>query len=84
MKRIIIALALAAPLAGCGPDCDRFCRHWVTECGLQGRGDVGACVQGCGEVGSDYAAFISCALDKSCQDLRAGHCQITSVPPGTP
>ncbi len=80
MKRIVFALALAAPLAACGPDCDKFCRHWVTDCGI-GQ-DLAQCVTGCNEVGSDYAAFISCAIDKSCQDLKNGHCQVSSLPPG--
>lgn len=87
MKRIVLALALLAGLAGCGPDCDRFCKHWVSDCGF-GTGaltpDVALrnCIGGCNEVGGDYSAFISCAIDKSCPDLQRGHCQIPSVPPG--
>jgi hypothetical protein len=89
MKRLLLALAALAPLAACGPDCDKFCRHWVTDCGngpggagVTGATDLGQCLQGCNEVGSDNAAFISCVADKSCQDIQAGHCQIPTVAPG--
>ena len=83
MKRALVALALLLPLAGCGPDCDKFCRHWVNDCGAQtGATDFGQCVQGCNEVGSDNAAFINCVADKSCSDLAAGHCRVPSVAPG--
>ncbi len=83
MKRIVLALALLASTAGCGPDCDKFCKHWVSDCGAQtGARDLNQCITGCNEVGSDYSAFISCAIDKSCQDLQAGRCQLPSVPPG--
>ncbi len=89
MKRILLALAVLAPLAACGPDCDKFCRQWVTVCGnvpggarITGATDLAQCVQGCNEVGSDNAAFISCVVDKSCQDLSNGHCTIPTVAPG--
>jgi hypothetical protein len=83
MKRIALAVVLLAGLAGCGPDCDRFCQRWVNDCGAQtGATDFQHCVSGCNEVGGDYAAFISCAIDKSCPELAAGQCQIPSVPPG--
>ncbi len=83
MKRILLALALSAPLAACGPDCDKFCKHWVTDCGTQtGAHDLNQCITGCNEVGGDYAAFINCAIDKSCVDLANGHCQIPNLPPG--
>jgi hypothetical protein len=87
MKRALLALALLAPLAGCGPDCDKFCRTWV-DCRnsftpqpspLLSRDQ---CVQGCNEVGSDNAAFINCVTDRSCDEIKTGHCQIPSVVPG--
>ncbi len=84
MKRIVLALALLGPLAACGPDCDKFCRKWV-DCNPQHATptpDFTQCVHGCNEVGSDDAAFIACVVDKSCTDLKAGHCQIPSVAPG--
>jgi hypothetical protein len=86
MKRIALAAALLAALAaGCGPDCDRFCKHWVGDCGavlnVVNR-DEGHCISACNEVGGDFGAFISCAIDKSCTDLAAGHCQIPGLPPG--
>jgi hypothetical protein len=83
MKRITLAILFALPLAACGPDCDKFCRHWAGDCSQQtGAHDVNQCIQGCNEVGSDNAAFINCVIDKSCTDLAAGHCQIPTVAPG--
>ncbi len=92
MKRIAVAVALLAGLAGCGPDCDRFCKHWVGDCWQQLKikvtnpadvsPQVNACITGCNEVGSDYAALINCANDKSCSDLGRGACQIPATPPG--
>jgi hypothetical protein len=84
MKRALLALALAslALLAACGPDCDKFCRHWVNDCHLNRNGSFDQCVQGCNEVGSDNAAFINCVADKSCTELNQGHCRIPSVFPG--
>lgn len=84
MKRALLALALAAPLMACGPDCDKFCRHWI-DCRTQAGAtppSLGQCVQGCDEVGSDNAAFINCVNDKSCVDINAGHCQIPTIAPG--
>lgn len=85
MKRIAVAVALLAGVAGCGPDCDRFCKHWVGDCATQlhiASPNVGLCITSCNQVGGDYAAFISCAIDKSCVDLGNGACQIPSTPPG--
>ena len=62
MKRIALTVALLAGLAGCGPDCDRFCKHWVGDCATQlniKNPNVNLCIQSCNEVGSDYAAFIN-------------------------
>ena len=83
MKRVLLAAVLLAPLAACGPDCDKFCRHWVTDCSsVTGATDLAQCVTGCDEVGSDNVAFINCVADKSCDDIKAGHCRIPSVAPG--
>jgi hypothetical protein len=84
MKRIVLALAVLAPIAACGPDCDKFCRKWVDCNPAQSTPapDFAHCTQACNEVGSDNAAFIGCVNDKSCADLKAGHCQIPSVLPG--
>jgi hypothetical protein len=87
MKRALLALALLSPLLGCGPDCDKFCRGWV-DCRNSFVPppapllNLDQCVQSCDEVGSDNAAFINCVNDKSCDDIKAGHCQIPSVLPG--
>jgi hypothetical protein len=83
MRRLFLALVVAAPLAACGPDCDKFCNIW-TSCDVSlGHGtDRAQCVQGCNEVGGDNAAFINCVVDKGCTGLAQGHCQIPSVAPG--
>jgi len=85
MKRALVALALLLPLAGCGPDCDKFCQKWV-DCRTQAQvtplPTVGQCVQGCNEVGSDNGAFINCVNDKSCTEVNGGHCQIPTIAPG--
>ena len=80
-QRLILALALLAPLAACGPDCDKFCNIW-TSCSTTTNRDRAQCVQGCNEVGGDNAAFINCVVDKGCAGITAGHCQIPSVAPG--
>ncbi len=84
MKRIVLAVAVLAGVAGCGPDCERFCKHWV-ECAPELKltnPNPAACVQSCNDVGGDYAASISCAIDKSCADLANGACQIPTLQPG--
>ena len=91
LKRLTLALALLAPLAACGPDCDKFCGIWTsTACdavaGSAPR-DRGQCIQGCNEVGGDNAAFINCVVDKGCSGIvpppqGPGHCVIPSVLPG--
>jgi hypothetical protein len=85
MRRLLLALVLLAPLAACGPDCDKFCNIW-TSCpaaaGSAGIPDRNQCVQGCNEVGGDNAAFINCVVDKGCSGITAGHCQIPAVAPG--
>ena len=83
MKRALLALGAAASLAACGPDCDKFCRHWVNDCqAVTHASDFQQCVSGCNEVGSDNAAFINCVTDKSCTEIGQGHCQIPTVAPG--
>jgi hypothetical protein len=87
MKRIplAVAAALLVVLAACGPDCDRFCKHWAGDCAAAlsiANPDVPRCISACNEVGGDYTAFISCVIDKTCPELAQGHCQIPSVPPG--
>ena len=84
LKRLTLALALLAPLAACGPDCDKFCGIW-TSCPAAIAGHNTSqqqCVQGCNEVGGDNAAFINCVVDKGCSGITQGHCQIPGVAPG--
>ncbi len=85
MKVFVLAVALLAGVAGCGPDCNRFCNHWAGECADAlhlVNPNVARCVDSCNDVGGDYAAFIGCAIGASCADLAAGKCQITGLPPG--
>ncbi len=83
MRRVFLALAFLAPLAACGPDCDKFCNIWTSCPDALGHGkDVQQCIQGCNEVGGDNPAFINCVVDQGCSGLANGHCQIPSVAPG--
>jgi hypothetical protein len=83
LKRLTLALALLAPLAACGPDCDKFCNIWTSCPAAAGANrDRGQCVQGCNEVGGDNAAFINCVVDKGCSGIAQGHCVIPGVAPG--
>ncbi len=75
MKRIVLSAALAAslPLAGCGPDCDTFCRK-LAACGASV--NQAQCRTGCGNVGGDYVAYINCVIDKSCVQIQADVCRM--------
>ncbi len=77
MKRILLLLALAAPLAlaGCGPDCNGFCNK-LHLCDTSV--DVAACETSCNNVGGDHQAEINCVLDSStaCSQLQS-KCQLT-------
>jgi len=87
LKRLTLALALLAPLAACGPDCDKFCGIWTSCPAVSTTTDRAQCIQGCNEVGGDNAAFINCVVDKGCSGITPppagpGHCTIPSVLPG--
>jgi hypothetical protein len=85
MRRLLLALALIAPLVACGPDCNKFCSIWTDPACTASLGhgkDQAQCVQGCNEVGGDNAAFINCVVDKGCTGITQGHCQIPAVAPG--
>ena len=88
MRRLLLALALLAPLAACGPDCDKFCSIWTSCPAAAGaNADRTQCIQGCNEVGGDNAAFINCVVDQGCAGITPppagpGHCQIPAVAPG--
>jgi hypothetical protein len=81
-RSIALALAAAAALlAGCGPDCQAYCRK-LRDCLFiapntdQAEAD---CVQGCNVSGGDEGSTIKCVLNHGCTDLRQGHCDITGA-----
>ncbi len=85
MKRIVLSVAVLVGVAGCGPDCDRFCKKWAGDCAADlhlASPNVAQCIASCNDVGGDYAAFIGCVVDKSCTQLANGACQIPGLPPG--
>lgn len=86
MTRLWIAtlVLLALAVAGCGPDCDRYCSK-IAECAkLESpprTTDQAQCVLGCNDSGSDHTATIQCYIDHTCEDIGAGHCSPTGEPP---
>lgn len=76
---LLTVALLALALAGCGPDCDRYCTK-LDECagtfGVQ-KPDLAQCLRDCNDVGADKARTIRCVIDTSCNDLRAGRCTPT-------
>jgi hypothetical protein len=79
---VLTAVLLALALAGCGPDCDKYCSK-LAQCASQaGRSfDQAGCVLGCNDSGSDKSHTISCVIDHDCTDLRSGHCVVTGQLP---
>ena len=79
---LLTAVLLALAVAGCGPDCDRYCNK-VQEC----RGvcdptgasniNVAACITACNDSGSSRSNTIQCVIDHTCKDIAAGHCSTT-------
>jgi hypothetical protein len=80
---VLTAVLLALALAGCGPDCDAYCKkiqQCRTELGLVPQVDVGACVTGCNDSGSSKSETIQCTIDHTCTDIAGGHCSPTGQP----
>lgn len=83
---LLAALLLAAALAGCGPDCDRYCRK-VVQCQQEAnipaeqRVEVARCILGCNDSGGDRGDTIKCYIDHTCPDIAAGHCSVTGQAP---
>ncbi len=76
---LLTAVLLALAVAGCGPDCDKYCNK-VQECRTVCAApaiDVAACITGCNDSGSNRSGTISCVIDHSCKDIAAGHCSPT-------
>ena len=82
---VLTAILLALAIAGCGPDCDKYCAK-VAECASTAQPpdppvDVARCVLGCNDSGGDRSSTISCYIDHTCSDIRAGHCSVTGKAP---
>ena len=81
---VLTAVLLALALAGCGPDCDAYCKkvqQCRTELGLTPPVDVGACVVGCNDSGSSRSNTIRCIIDHTCTDIyHGGHCSPAGQP----
>jgi hypothetical protein len=82
---LVTAILFALAIAGCGPDCDRYCNK-VAQCAGEAQPpeaavDVAKCVLGCNDAGGDRSNTISCYSDQTCSDIRAGHCSVTGKPP---
>ncbi len=79
---VLTAVLLALSLAGCGPDCDAYCKK-IQQCRTElklAAVDVGACVLGCNDSGTSKSTTIQCIVDHTCTDISAGHCSPTGEP----
>jgi hypothetical protein len=86
MRRALLAAPalLLLALAGCGPDCDKYCDK-VTFCNSGDELSRRQCVDACDESGRDQARTIDCVIDHTCPEIQAGTCSPTGVPGlGTP
>ncbi len=85
MRSLLAAglLSATALLAGCGPDCDAYCRKLV-ECaaaGMGGNPDPAECLAACNAVGKDQPRTIGCVVSHTCTDIfLGGHCSLTGRP----
>ena len=81
---VLTAILFALAIAGCGPDCDKYCNK-VVECRQRTPAgpqiDLAQCVLGCNDSGGDHKATIDCYIDHTCEDIAAGHCSATGQPP---
>jgi hypothetical protein len=83
---VLTAILFALAIAGCGPDCDKYCNK-VAQCASEAAPpqtavDVSKCILGCNESGGDHAKTIQCYIDTPCPDIRdSGHCSVTGQPP---
>ncbi len=85
--RGLASLLAALALAGCGPDCARYCDK-LNECAGQALPPVAfdraQCLLDCDASGGDKTRVIQCVIDHSCTDLGAGHCSPTGQPVPVP
>jgi hypothetical protein len=81
---LLTAVLLALALAGCGPDCDKYCnkvQQCRTELGLAPLASVAGSITACNDSGSSRSDTIDCVIDHTCTDIyRGGHCSPTGEP----
>lgn len=81
---LLTAVLFALALAGCGPDCDRYCIK-LGDCAAELNDprpfDLRECLRDCNAFGSDKIHVVRCVIDKSCGELAAGRCTPTGQPP---
>ncbi|HZZ85282.1 MAG TPA: hypothetical protein VFE30_12145 [Anaeromyxobacteraceae bacterium] len=91
MKRALpfAALTIALALAGCGPDCQRYCAK-VAACEASGQATFqgwntsdpnaqAACVQACDTVGDEKSHTIDCVLGHDCGAIAGGSCDVAGT-----
>ncbi len=77
---LLTAALLGLALAGCGPDCDKYCAKMAScasAAALPTSFDQAKCVVGCNDSKADKPRTINCIIDQSCSDIAAGHCSPT-------
>ena len=82
---VLTAVLLALAIAGCGPDCDAYCKK-IQQCRTElnfpttDQVNLGACVVGCNDSGSSQSSTIKCVIDHTCTDIAGGHCSPAGQP----
>ncbi len=83
MRALLAGLLSAAALAGCGPDCDAYCRKLAgcAAAGMGGNPNQAECLAACNAVGKDEARTIGCVISHTCTDIfTGGQCSPTGRP----
>ena len=91
MRRALPALvaALGVALAGCGPDCNRYCAK-VAACEAAQTAanqpaiftdftDQPTCVTACDTVGAEKSHTIDCVIGHDCAVIAGGACDATGT-----
>ncbi len=77
---LLTAALLALALAGCGPDCERYCTK-LEACAARSSVAVtrthDQCLADCSAVGGDKARTINCVIDTADCTQLAQHCTPT-------